>query len=445
MLVRPIAVALVALLACSCGKKESASSEPATKKSEAESKTATKDDDGAEKPKPKGKAKAKAPKGHTIAGVTVPPWSQEHVGAKCKIGAEADAKIKAWQKGNGPEIEDESTDVPKLVKELAGDCSHARPALAMALNSGGYLRYAKKKYKEANHWWARALAVDPGLLVARYNLASGLALVGEKADAIWNLQELARAAEDGHATAANYLEKAKTDADLESVRTDPAVVAAIAVSKGGLVGPRKEPELAAKLPALLPQDWRKGETEQGGNVIPLVYKPTLVDVWTWRPDSSTELLVGRVVDYPSSIPDIGKPLKEQTDPWGGIAVLQMKDEKPTLLLAQRTAHSAPSAVAAGKGGAVNYSFAYGWPGSITLHGTLSWKGGKVVVDQQDPMKLAGADEPAAECKDGEVPVGEGGACLKECAADTDCAKGKSCLPGSFEMEGGGTAHVKACF
>ena len=319
-----------------------------------------------------------------IAGVAVPAWAEtKPIADKCKIPAEDEAKIQKLMKGDDATLSDGSVDLAALQKDIGDGCAQAQPRLAVALNSGGYLHYTKKKYDEADNWWARALVVSPGLSVARYNFACGLALEGKKDDAIWNIQELARATKGGDATAANYLEKAKTDSDLASVRDDDQFTEALKASTGGLVGPRKEPELAAKLPALLPKDWRETTQDDGvGNEVKVTHKPTLIDVWTWRPDGDTELLVGRVAQDPSMVAEIGKPMSDETDTYGGIVVLQMVDGAPKLLLANKDGYNAPLAVAGGPNHSVLYSFMYGWPGSITLHGRLTYKDGKVIVTEQ---------------------------------------------------------------
>src|SRR5207302_8621240 len=112
-----------------------------------------------------------------------------------------------------------------------------------------------------------------------------LALAGKDADAVWSFQQLAAAADDGDAAASNYLDKAKTDKDVDSLRDEAGFTEALTHAQGGLVGPRKEPEIATALPALLPADWKSGIIDDGiGNDVKMTYQPTLVDVWTWRPD-----------------------------------------------------------------------------------------------------------------------------------------------------------------
>jgi hypothetical protein len=260
----------------------------------------------------------------------------------------------------------------------------AVPKLAMALNSGGYMHYTKKKYDEANNWWTRALVIDPSLEVARYNLACGLALAGKDADAVWSFQQLAAAADDGDAAASNYLDKAKTDKDVDSLRDEAGFTEAISHAKGGLVGPRKEPEIATALPALLPADWRAGTVDNGlGQDVTVTFKPTLVDVWTWRPDKDTELLVGRVVQDPSMASKITSTPQMQwdvPDSWGGIVVMRLgNNKKVELLHAHKLTNNAPYAIAAGKNGSVVYSFLYGPMGGQSVNGSLVWDGAKVVA------------------------------------------------------------------
>ena len=52
----------------------------------------------------------------------------------------------------------------------------------------------RKAYTEADRWWRAALTVRPSAMTPRYNLACGLALEGKPKDAVWAIQEIARAA-----------------------------------------------------------------------------------------------------------------------------------------------------------------------------------------------------------------------------------------------------------
>ena len=327
----------------------------------------------------------KATGARKIAGVDVPAWAEQAaIKDKCKPSADDQAKLTKLQKGDDATITDGSVDLDALKKDVASDCAQAVPKLAMALNSGGYMHYTKKKYDEADRWWARALVIDPSLEVARYNLACGLALEGKDADAVWTFQQLAAAADDGDAAASNYLDKAKTDKDVDSLRDEAGFTEALTHAQGGLVGPRKEPEIASALPALLPADWKSGTVDDGlGNDVKVTYKPTLVDVWTWRPDKDTELLVGRVVQDPSMAAKISSTPQMQWDvpeTWGGIVVMRLGDNKKVELLhAHQLTNNAPYAVAAGKNGSVVYSFLYGPMGGQSVNGTLLWQGGKVVA------------------------------------------------------------------
>ncbi len=300
-----------------------------------------------------------------------PPWKKEAKGnAKCTAPSGAQEKLASLAKGEG------ELDVDALTKELAGDCTAARHHLADALNAGGFQHYKKKDYESAIKWWRAALVVHPGHALARFNLACGLALSGKSEQAIWNISELARAAEDGDAAAANLLEKAKSDDDLKSIRDEAAFKKALASSQGGLVGPRKEPETAKEAVKLLPEEFRKvkdhlGITKTGF----LTYNPMVLDFWTWRPAEGVELLVATVIDDPAHL---NQPKGDLNQDYGGLMVLRRRDGKLELLHARKTGESPPS-VAAGKGNTVVYSFAM--PCS-DLRGTLSYKDGKVKVDEQ---------------------------------------------------------------
>ena len=74
--------------------------------------------------------------------------------------------------------------------------------------------YIRKNYKMAEHYYQRALAVDPSHVVAHYNLACAVALQGRK---IESLNHLRSAVENGFAD----LEALDHDEDLSSVRSLP--------------------------------------------------------------------------------------------------------------------------------------------------------------------------------------------------------------------------------
>jgi hypothetical protein len=223
--------------------------------------------------------------------------------------------------------------------------------------------------------------VRPSTIIARYNLTCGLALGGKNADADAELQELARAAAQGDASAANVLEKAKTDDDLKALRTDPDFKTAVAASTGGLVGPRKEPETSTKVAALLPADFKKVKDELGVQPSGFVtYKPAVTNVWTWRPDGKTELLVTTIVD---DLAKVGKPKPDINQDYGAIGVFKRDGEKLTLLVAHKTGESPPT-VAAGKSNTVLYSFE---AACGTLSGTLAWGATRVDLKEKTCNEL----------------------------------------------------------
>ncbi len=295
----------------------------------------------------------------------VPPWAPDTKLAKCTVGADVKAKTKPIEKGEDANIAAGKTDIAALAHDLGADaCSSTKKHLAQALNDGGFKRYQAKKYDEANHYWRGALVVRPPNVLSRYNLACGLALAGKPKDAVAEIQEIARAASAEDATASNVLEKAKSDADLASVRDDADFKEALKASTGHLVGPRTEPETSAKAVPLLPADFKRPGD-----------KPALQKVWTWRPDATTELLVATVIDDPAKA---GKPKGDINNDYGGIAVFRRTGDKLELLLAHKTGESPPS-VASGKQATVAYSFD---EPCGTLSGKLKWNGKAVDVQEK---------------------------------------------------------------
>lgn len=321
--------------------------------------------------------KEPAPPAKAAAKNDTPPWKKEAKGTtKCAAPTGSKEKLQTLAKGEGDAIDKGEFDLELLTKDVAGDCTVARHHLADALNAGGFQHYKKKDYDKANNWWRAALVVHPGHALARFNLACGLALAGKREQAVWNIGELARAADDGDAAAANLLEKAKSDDDLKSIREDAAFKKAIAVSQAGLVGPRKEPETAKEAVKLLPEEFRKVKDHLGVSKTGFItYKPMVLDFWTWRPVEGVELLVATVIDDPANL---GQPKGDLNQDYGGLMVLRRNKGKLELLHARKTGESPPS-VAAGKGNTVFYSFAM--PCS-DLRGTISYKDGKVKVDEQ---------------------------------------------------------------
>jgi hypothetical protein len=311
----------------------------------------------------------------TVDGVgDVPPWAAESTkGAPCKTSQAARPRIQALSKGDDDGISSNKTDPAALAKELAGDCRAATRELAEGLNNGGFANYKKKKYKEASRWWRDALVVRPSFITARYNLACALSLDGASKAAVAQVKEVARAADDGDASASNFLDKAKSDDDLAAVRNDADFKQALQSSTGTLVGPRKEPERSAEGVKLLPAEFKQGKNPVTGTMD--TYKPALLQFWTWRPGGSTELLVATVVHDPATL---GKPKGDMNNDYGGLVVLQGDPGKAKLLFAHKTGESPPT-VAGGKASSVNYSFS---APCGDLHGNLTFKDGKVGMTEK---------------------------------------------------------------
>jgi len=190
------------------------------------------DDDKAEKKKSdddKAKKDEPAPTdGRTIDGFAVPAWhAPKRSAATCKLSTTQKKTLEAISAGTATGWDEGTVNVADLVTELKPTCAGAGAVVSQALNAGGYTRYAKKKYAAANHWWTRALAADPTNTFARYNLACSLALDGKAGDAVWNVQQLVKGAEGEDPRAIHYLRKAKSDTDLDSVRTNADFKAAM--------------------------------------------------------------------------------------------------------------------------------------------------------------------------------------------------------------------------
>jgi hypothetical protein len=221
--------------------------------------------------------------------------------------------------------------------------------------------------------------VRPALLLSRYNLACGLGLAAHGPDAVAEIVEIARAAKEGDASASNFLEKAKTDDDLKGVREDALFKEALRASQGGLVGPRKgssEPEVGAKAIPLLPEEFRKVKDTSGVSDTGIItHKPAVVNIWTWRPNATTELVLTSLTNDPATL---GKPRGDLNFDYGGLAVYKRDGEKLVLLFSKKIGE-VPPAVAAGKNNTVAYSFEFACG---TLSGTLSWNGTKVEVKEK---------------------------------------------------------------
>lgn len=337
---------------------------------------------------PKKALPPEAPPPAVVPGLgEVPAWFGDRPTKPCIVSSTAKPRLEAIAKATDPALSAGTADMPALVKEVSADtCFATRRALATALLEAGSSRYAAKSYEEATRYWRAALVVRPSLVVARYELARGLALTGKREPAIVQVTELARAAAAGEANAANALEKAKTDKDLEGVRSDAAFQKALEASNAGagLVGPRKEPDTAAKAVALLPEDFRSvrdqvGATPTGGGMI--TYRPAVVNVWTWHPDASTELLVATIIDDPAKL---GMPKPDLHMDYGAIGIFKRDAAGKLTLLTVRKTGYAPPTVAAGKGGSLIYSFEQVCG---ALSGVLLWDGTSIEMHEKNCREL----------------------------------------------------------
>src|SRR5262249_18473175 len=146
-------------------------------------------------------------------------------------------------------------------------------------------------------------------------------------------------------------------------------------------GPRREPETFAKAVPLLPADFRKVKDEMGVQPSGFVtYKPAASNVWTWRPDSKTELLVLTIID---DMAHQNRPKGDMNQDYGGIAAYKRDGAKLPVLLAHKAGES-PPAVGAGKAGAVAYRFDQTCG---KLGGTLTWTGKVVEIHEKSCSDL----------------------------------------------------------
>jgi len=107
-----------------------------------------------------------------------------------------------------------------LVIMVALGSAAAAPSKAQNANTAGMRLYANKDYKAAAEQFRAAIKLDDSYVLARYNLASMAALIGDKPTLIAQLTWL-RASKDPEA--AKVLAHAKADPDLKSVIDDPDV------------------------------------------------------------------------------------------------------------------------------------------------------------------------------------------------------------------------------
>jgi hypothetical protein len=393
----PLLVLLAALSLVGCPKadekkadekktddKAKAGDEKAAKKKAKGDEAADDDDEKPKKKKAKGDEAAdddEKPKkkpvddgSRDVAGVgKIPAYAKDAaVTDKCTTPVAIATKIKALEKGDDATVTDGSVDLVKLDADLAGSCRATAPkALASALNDGGMKHYSKGKMEEANRWWRAALTVRPANAISRYNLACGLAKDGKKDDAIWALAQLGLQAKDGDESAANYLEKAKSDSDLEGVRNEADFKAAVKMSDGAWVGPRRETETSKDAVKLLPKDFLT--TTHPATEEKWTYKPALLDLWTWRPDADHEFIVAQLTDDPAMV---GKPKGDMNVAYGAIAVFQRDASWKLSLVASKKLGEEPPKVAHTKANTVE---AVGQNMCGDNKATLSFAGGKVVM------------------------------------------------------------------
>lgn len=326
-----------------------------------------------------GPASATLPKVETraIVGVgDVPVWSADH-GAlpPCAPGVLAQARLVELAKGEDAAIGDGSADLAALLSNVTADCPAAARDLAQALADGGDKAIAGKKYPQGERYLRAALVVRPSLAAPRYALARRLAIEGKLDDATWAIAELARAVKEGDPRATVLLERARMEDDLASVRDAPGFAAALAIAPPAdvLAATKLEPALTAQAIKQLPIDYALGASVTGKA---RQMKPVVAELYTWRPDDKTELLVATIADDASAIGHATGD--ELAGDYGAIAVYRRDGASLQLLRAEK-AGAVPPVIAPGKNGTIAYAFT---EACGELRGALVWKGGTVNVIEQ---------------------------------------------------------------
>jgi TPR repeat len=111
------------------------------------------------------------------------------------------------------------------------DVDDAQITKSWVLNTGGFRHHGKKQYSEAIKLYGEALALDPGNLLARYNLASALTLRGDHPTALALLAQFK--VPDCRACTGILLHAAK-DSDWKALHADPtfqSIVAGLVADK----------------------------------------------------------------------------------------------------------------------------------------------------------------------------------------------------------------------
>ena len=143
------------------------------------------------------------------------------------VGASACGDKKKKRKRGGSSSANEAPamtsvdNVPDLVDEKVDSKSVAKAAKH---NKKGYRHYRKKRYEKAEQEYLKALALNPGLIKARYNLACVYALMGNHDEALGLLTQLKS---QGCVYCLDRLTRVLDDPDFKSMKNDDRLIALV--------------------------------------------------------------------------------------------------------------------------------------------------------------------------------------------------------------------------
>ena len=121
-----------------------------------------------------------------------------------------------------PVVSSSSCSIPGVPAIDLSDVSPSVAKRARKANTRGFRLYKKRNLRGAMAYWKNALRVHPGHILARYNLACGFALTGERHKAMCLLEEIKANLSDWRCKKCQkQINHARTDSDFNSLRGNP--------------------------------------------------------------------------------------------------------------------------------------------------------------------------------------------------------------------------------